>query len=258
MLAFFYSNLEFWLRNPFTLLLLAFQIWMLVDAIRRDEWMWVVFLIIFPVINAVLYYFLVYRNAPDTGKRFDLFGSGDSKRIKDLEQKILHLDKGHHYFELGDIYFRKGKYEKALENYRAAREREPEDADINAHLGQCLLKLDRAADARELLENVCVEDPSHDYGETLMALGDCLIQLKEINSAIQIWQRVVGSHSYARAKVRLAELYIESGEPKKAKPLVDDVIREESHTPDFQRRQEAEWIGRAKRMQRQLAAMKDV
>ncbi len=257
MVAFFYSNLEFWLRNPLTLIFLVFQVWMLIDAVRRDEWMWVVFLIIFPVINAVLYYFLVYRNAPDTGKGFVFAGSADRKRIKELEQKILHLDKAHHYFELGDVYYRQGKYEKALEKYRAARERDPEDTDIKAHLGQSLLKLDRAVEARELLENVCVENPSHDYGETLMALGDCLIQLKETNSAIQIWQRVVGSHSYARAKVRLAELYVESGEKKQAKLLVDDVIREEAHTPGFQRRQEAEWIGRARRLQRQLAVGTD-
>ena len=30
-----------------------------VDAFRREEWMWVAFIILFPLLNAVLYFFMV-------------------------------------------------------------------------------------------------------------------------------------------------------------------------------------------------------
>ncbi|NJM54937.1 MAG: tetratricopeptide repeat protein [Verrucomicrobiae bacterium] len=129
-------------------LLLAFQIWMLIDAIRRQEYIWAFFLAIGfflftgSVISTILYYFLVYRDgstAPAT-RGFELPGTADRKRIKELQDKIHHLDKAPHHLELGDIYFQQGKLDKALASYRAAHERDAGDADIRAHLGQCLLR----------------------------------------------------------------------------------------------------------------------
>ena len=40
-------NLDWYFQNPLLLVALAFQLWMLVDAIRRQEWIWVIFIIIF-------------------------------------------------------------------------------------------------------------------------------------------------------------------------------------------------------------------
>ena len=44
-----------WLSAPATLLFAAFQIWMFVDAIRREEWMWVLFLVFLPGFSALWY-----------------------------------------------------------------------------------------------------------------------------------------------------------------------------------------------------------
>ena len=40
-------NYEYYLRQPWLILLLAFQIWMLVDAVKRQEWLWAVLIFIF-------------------------------------------------------------------------------------------------------------------------------------------------------------------------------------------------------------------
>ena len=139
----------------------AFTIWMLVDAIRREEWFWVIFIFLFPIINAPLYFFLVYRNAtPFATRGFQLPGTFQRSRIKALEAQIHHLDKPHHYLELGDIYFQQGKLDKALGCYQRALERDAVDQDIRAHLGQCLLRLNRAAEARPLLETVWRKVPN--------------------------------------------------------------------------------------------------
>ena len=58
------GGLEAILSQPWIWPIIAFQLWMLVDAIRREEWFWAVLIFIFPVLNAVLYYFMVYRAAP--------------------------------------------------------------------------------------------------------------------------------------------------------------------------------------------------
>lgn len=241
--------------HPVSLLFLIFILWMLLDAVRREEWIWVVFMVVFPPLNAIFYYFFVYRRESG-GISFGFPGSGDRQHIRDLQLQILRLDNAAHYLELADIYFRQRKYAEAEKNYLAALEREPGDVDTKAHYGRCLHELKRFREARPLLEDVCMAEPRHDFGATLISLGECLTALGENESAVRIWEQAVEHNSYAQPRVRLAELYLQSGEPDKrdrARRLVEDVLREETLTPAFQRKQEAEWTHRARKVSKSMS-----
>src|SRR6266498_1819958 len=135
------SNWQFLLTNPAFLVMTAFQLWMFVDAVRREEWIWAVFIFIGFGLSALLYFFLVYRAAPSATRGFELPGAFDRRRIKELQAQIHHLDKAHHHSQLGDVFFQRGKLAEAEACYRAAMDRDREDLDTRAHLGQCLLRL---------------------------------------------------------------------------------------------------------------------
>jgi tetratricopeptide (TPR) repeat protein len=199
-----------------------------------------------------LYYFFVYRAAPSATRGFELPGAHSRRRIKELQAQIYHLDKAHHHSQLGDIYFQQGKLEKAEVCYHAALERDPRDIDTRAHLGQCLLRRKRAAEARPLLEGVAAENPKHDYGYTLMALAETLAALGETDAALQIWQQATAEHSYARAKVQLAELYLAKDQPDLARSELKDVVADDAHAPAFQRKRDRVWVWRAKFLMRKL------
>src|SRR5215472_16869432 len=211
MLASLISNLvncDYWLRSPWVIIMSLFQLWMLIDAIRRREWIWALFIFIGFGISALFYYLAVYRAAPSATRGFELPGAHDRRRIKELQAQIHHLDKPHHYSQLGDIYFQQGKLEKAENCYRAAMQRDAQDIDTRAHLGQCLLRENKPAEARPLLEGVIAENPKHDYGYTMMALAETLKALGDTEGALATWKQVTENHSYPRAKVQLAELYL--------------------------------------------------
>ena len=238
--------------SPPTLLFGAFQIWMLIDAVRRKEWMWVLFLLVLPGISAFWYFFYVYRDSPSATRGFELPGAFDRKRIRQLQAQIHHLDKAHHYSQLGDIYFQQGKLDKAEACYRSALERDPQDIDTRAHFGQCLLRQNKAQEARPLLDGVVAENPKHDYGHSMMALAETLSSLGETDAAIATWQRVTDSHSYPRARVQLAQLYLAKGQVDLARAEVDEVIADDPHAPAFQRKRDRVWIKRAKKLARQM------
>ena len=103
-------------------------------------------------ITSLFYYLMVYRATASSVSGFELPGAHSRKRIRELQSQIHHLDNAAHYFELGDVYFQKGKLVEAEKCYRAALEREPNDIDVRAHLGQCLVRLKRPAEARLILE----------------------------------------------------------------------------------------------------------
>jgi tetratricopeptide (TPR) repeat protein len=245
-------NLEYLIHNPWLLLVFTFQLWMFVDAVRRQEWFWAVFIFIGFGLSAVLYYFFVYRAVPSATRGFELPGAHSRRRIKELQAQIHHLDKAHHHSQLGDIYFQQGKLDQAGACYRAALERDPQDTDTRAHLGQCLLRQKRAAEARPLLEGVIAENPKHDYGYTMMALAETLAALGETDSALKMWQQVTAEHSYARAKVQLAGLYLAKNQPDLARTELKDVVADDVHAPAFQRKRDRVWVWRAKSLMRRL------
>jgi hypothetical protein len=229
-----------------------FTLWMFIDAVRKGEWMWAVFIFIFPMLNTILYYFMVYRASSSATQGFELPGAATRKRIKELQAQIHHLDKAHHYFQLGDVYFRQGKLALAEAAYRASLERDAQDIDARAHLGQCLLREGKAAEARPLLEAVCKENPKHDYGHSMMALAETLTALGEQKAAIAIWQQVTESNQYPRAKVQLAELYVANNQTDLARAELKDVLSDDVHAPAFQRKRDRVWVRRARSLMRKV------
>jgi hypothetical protein len=249
------TNWRYLLTSPFTIVVLLFQIWMFVDACRRREWIWALFIVLFSVFSAVFYFFMVYRNAAGslTTSGFELPGTFRRQRIRELEQKIHDLDHAAHHLAVGDIYFQQGKLDKAEACYRAALERDSQDIDIRAHLGQCLLRKGKPADARPLLESVCRENMKHDYGYSLMAYAETLAAVGDMPSAIQTWRIVLQSHSYARARFQLAELLAKQGEKQEVRHILEELIVDDRHSPKFQRRREAVWVRRAKSLLRTVS-----
>jgi hypothetical protein len=240
-----------WFTSPATLVFGAFVIWMAVDAIRRREYLWAV-LILVTWFGAIWYFIYYYRDGSTATRGFELPGAHDRRRIKELQAQIHHLDKAHHHFQLGDIYFQRGKLEKAEQCYRAAIERDPEDIDIRAHLGQCLLRLKRPAEARPLLEQVCKENPKHDYGHSMMAFAETLGALGETDTALSIWEKIGEQHSYARARYQLAELGVAKGKSDLARAQLDELLADDVHAPAYQRKRDRVWVRRAKRLRRKV------
>jgi hypothetical protein len=236
--------------SPFFLIGFAFQVWMFIDACRRREWIWAGAIFFFSVFAAAWYFMQVYRQSADTvmTRGFEFPGAVDRRRITELEGKLRVVDHAVHHLQLGDIYFQQGKLEKALESFRAAHERDPKDIDVRAHLGQCLLRLGKASEARPLLEGACRENLRHDYGHTLMALAECLTLQGEKEHAVKVWRLVLEGHSYARARCQFAALLVEIGEKTEAVALLRELVEDDRHAPKYDRRRDKVWVRQAGRL----------
>jgi hypothetical protein len=80
----------------------------------------------------------------------------------------------------------------------------------------------------------------------MMALAETLMALGETDNALQYWQHITQNHSYPRAKVQLAELYVAKNQPDLARAQLKDVLSDDVHAPAFQRKRDRMWIRRAK------------
>ena len=85
-----------------------------------------------------------------------------------------------------------------------------------------------------------------------MALAENLTALGETDAALSIWKRVTENHSYPRAKVQLAELYLARNQADLARSEVREVLADDAHAPAFQRKRDRVWVRRAKSLSRKL------
>jgi Tfp pilus assembly protein PilF len=63
---------------------------------------------------------------------------------------------------------------------------------------------------------------------------------------------VTETHSYPRAKVQLAELYLAKNQPDLARNEVREGVADDLHAPAFQRKRDRVWVRRAKGLMRRL------
>ncbi len=244
---------EFLLGSPVALLMFGFSAWMFVDALRRHEWIWAVCIAVFTVFSAMMYYFLVYRQLGRAGggrglSGFELPGARQRARMREIRARIHDLDHARDHLDLADLLFARGKYQEAEASYRASLARDPDDPDALAHLGQCLMRLGRPAEARPLLEAVLAQDAKHDYGHTRMALAEALTALGDATASLAHWEEVNRHHGYPRARVQHAELLIAQGRGAEAMALAREAVSDDEHAPRFQRQRDKAWIRRARRI----------
>lgn len=241
---------EILFSHPLVLATTAFQLWMGIDALRRREYLWAAFIVIGWGLSAVLYFFMVYRAAGPAGgglQGFELPGARNRQRIRELQARIHHLDHARHHLDLADVYFAQGKLKQAEASYRESLKRDATDIDAIAHLGQCLLRQRRVAEAKPLLEEALRENDHHDYGHTLMALAEVQTALGETAAAQKSWEKVLSRNSYARARVQLAEIYAAAGEKERARHELTEALADDAHVPAFQRDRDKVWMRRARR-----------
>jgi hypothetical protein len=239
----------------FVLLVLGFTTWMFIAAIRNGDYIWAAFIFFFSGLSALLYFFMVYRASGGGGNPmagFELPGAADRRQIKKLQADIHHLDKPHMHLQLADIYFSQGQFDQAEESYRAAYARDPEDDDIRAHLGNCLVRRGKAAEALPMLEAVCAQNPKHDYGYTLMTLAETQAAAGKTDAALATWRQVLSLYGYPRARVQFADLLIQRKEYAEARKSLEEVIQDAPFATKFQRKREAVWFNRAKALLRSV------
>ena len=107
--------------------------------------------------------------------------------------------------------------------------------------------------SRPLLEGVVAAKPDHDYGYSMMALAETLAASGESDGALGLWKRVTENHSYPRAKVQLAELYLARHQLDQARAELNEVLADDAHAPTFQRRRDRVWVRRARALAKKAA-----
>lgn len=133
------------------------------------------------------------------------------------------------YNNLGNVHSKRGEHEAALEMYRKAIDLSPENGigDIHANMADTYLDIERAAEARTVLQDALQDDPEN--ARFHLALGRALRMLGDDASAELSFQRAISlAPAVKRNYAVLADLHRANGQHGKAISVYESALRIDS------------------------------
>ena len=237
-----------WVSSVTTLLMFAFQIWMIVDCIRNKNGLyWIFVILVFSVIGALVYYFVCKADSGLVEQSYSKRRQ-QRRRIEDLKNKIHHLDKAFHYAELGDVYREQKKWVLAQQAYVAALERDGNMVDARTHLGYVLLAQNQAEQAWTLLEPAFQKQPDFESSELLWQCARCHTALGRLPEARELYERLLARHGYPQAQLEYAELLDRLGATPASIAALKQLIADIRTAPRFHQRASRPWVRKAHRL----------
>ncbi|MBN2057098.1 tetratricopeptide repeat protein [bacterium] len=225
---------------------------MVIDfARRRPDWYWLLIILFFGPIGAIIYFIVVVM--PDlTGgtARFSLGGS-DNQRINDIRAQLAHNPSPHLQAELGDLYFTKGRYRTALTYLAAALGRLPDHLPALYTAARCHLKLGDIDRAEPLLARLVEQEPTYDYGMAMTLLANLLFQKRRLDEARVMYEQVLSRNSFLEARYNYGMVVDQLGDTQSARMQMERVVTDGLGLPPYKLRTERRWIRLAKTYLRQ-------
>ncbi len=232
-----------------TLFWAAMLVWCILRD-REERHIWIFVIVFLNVIGAAIYFAI--RVLPQLGLYDKLVLSGRRRReIARVEGELVHLDRPHLWARLGELRLAGGDWAGAKEALERALSRE-DDLDWRLALAKVQRALGDPAAALALLEPIVAKSPDHAYGESKLLLARLYFDGGRDADALRFYEELRQSRPSAEVRYFYAQLLVRSGNAKRAAEELDRVALEARALPEFGRRNQREWIKRAKVLRREL------
>jgi Flp pilus assembly protein TadD len=110
----------------------------------------------------------------------------------------------------------RGEFDEAIAILETEIERRPDDAELLGRLGECYIRVDRPADAREVVERAAAlddENPGYPF-----LLGLIYEKLGRVDEARAAYERAVERNEWDfKARTNLGQIYLAAGETERAR-----------------------------------------
>ncbi len=223
---------------------IAFSIWMAVDAVRRGQnyfWIWII--LFFQPFGALIYFFTEFR-MPRGALRLSRVSPAELARA---ESEAKRFDNAAVWFRYAELLKEKGRTREAGE--AAARavgfgEKDPKPAYL---LAQVRYEERRLEEAEEILGRLVAADPNLDSGGALALYSRVLHGRGRKAEALAAARRLASISARAEHLYWLAGLEEESGDGEEARRTLTRLVDEAQYVPDYLKRSVKPWVNRARK-----------
>jgi hypothetical protein len=235
----------------------VFTIWMLVECMRRRQFMpWGWIILFFPGIGAAIYFVVEVQTA------FSIPGLGGESsqsqvrfrkhrvtgaQVREARIEVQRLDNAPAWSDLAVVLGAKKRWAESEEAAARSIAKDADELEPRYARGRALYELGRHSEAIEELERVLKTDPNHDYGDARLACAKAHEAAGNLAAALVHYRRLGEGSSRPDVLYHLAEVLHRSGDETAAKATLQRIVDEAELAPSFARRRQRPWVARAKR-----------
>lgn len=239
-----------WGKMPFGLIVLAFNIWMLVDAIRRGaDYYWFLIIAFIPG-GALIYFFFVRMRDPDVRQA--------SSRLKEIvarpvpvETLQARFDESHsaaNEIALAQGLGEAGRWQEASQHFENVLKGRPKDPEALLGYGVSLLESERFAEAVAPLSRLVDDHPAYRDYAAYPELGAAYEKLGQPDEAVELFRSLHRQSPRLRHAVWLAEALLATAETSEAKELLETALRRSDDGPAHTKKADRQWRKQAEQM----------
>lgn len=229
--------------------LLAFTVWMLVDAYRRHAPLhWFLLIFLFSPFGAIVYFFAVkLKDFRGSEAKLTSVGGMDLQKLFSFAVRI-----GGDELDQADELERRDDYRGAEPLYRAALLRTPDNKRALHGLARCREGQGDYQEACQLFETLLSMDREYaDFGAAL-DYADALWSANRSLEALELLESLADHTNRINHRLAFAHYLALSGDARRAKGEIRRALTEQQALPPGDQRRHRGWIERANTMLTEL------
>lgn len=228
----------------------AFQVWMLIDAIRRrSSFIWKLLIFLIPL--AAIIYFFVFKLPELLGRR-PAASRPSGPTLEELSELARQTPSELNKLAYADRLVELSRFSEAIGRYREVLRQNRDCKEALHGLARALLNLGRPREAVEELATLMELEPAFrdytaalDYAEALWQAGQQEDTIGLLTGLVSVTKRI--NHRLA-----LAHYSKERGDSITARNELDLALSEFASLPESQRKREQRWADRARKQLAEL------
>ncbi|MBW2732730.1 MAG: hypothetical protein JRH20_10090 [Deltaproteobacteria bacterium] len=228
------------------LLLVAFKIWMVVDASKRNApYHWFLIILMVPG-GGVVYFFMVKAKDIDTKKWARMFKGPTT--LKELRHNYAETPSLNNKTSLAQGLYDANESAEAIRLFGEVLHRDERNEAALHGLGLSQLAAKNYRGAIDPLEKLVALNPAyHDY-VAWPDLAWAHHELGERTQELAILRELVKSSSMIKHTVFLAQELVDAGESAEAHQLLDTALMAHERSPSYVKKRNREWARKARRI----------
>ena len=240
-----------------SLLMLAFTVWMAVDASRtgNGNWLWII--IIFQPIGPIIYFFVEARHRvfsrlgdrlPGVAQLFER-----KTPLDQLEFQVQQSPTVANQMALADRLIELGRFEEAITQLEAALKREPEFAPASFKMARCKYELHDSLEAERLLAALNAKEPRWSDYSAWRLLLDVQEDLQRYDAVLDTARQLVKMAPRLEHKVILADRLARMNQDGEARIVLENALQEQRYVTGAAQRVNRPHVRRAQKLLKELS-----
>ncbi len=208
---------------------------------RRPDTYWLFIIIFLGPLGAVIY--LVVEAAPDLGLlRGELKVFPRRRRIREVEALVHDNPSPGNYEELADLYFQDGDYRRCRECYDRAISARTDSVDPFYRRALAELELNDLPAAIRDLEHVVAKEPQYDFHRAAGLLAHAYAETGQPDKAAPLFDRVMRFSTLTELQYYYATFLAARPDKAAAREFAQRIMQKKATLPGFQRRRDRPWF----------------